>query len=68
MEQMAINQETSYERLYRWLQSINEKKIKKINFFLSDECRLLCNDTVEINDFMSTAFFTLTQRPILYKY
>ncbi|RNA32100.1 Conserved oligomeric Golgi complex subunit 6 [Brachionus plicatilis] len=53
MEQMAINQETAYERLYRWMQN---------------ECRLLCNDTVEINDFMSTAFFTLTQRPILYNY
>ncbi|CAF0784665.1 unnamed protein product [Brachionus calyciflorus] len=53
MEQMAINQEAAYERLYRWMQN---------------ECRLLCSDTVEISDFMSTALFTLTWRPILYKY
>jgi hypothetical protein len=53
MEQMAIHQEAAYERLYRWMHS---------------ECRLLCNDTVELTDFTSTAMFTLTYRPILYKY
>lgn len=38
-----------------------------MSMILLDECRLMCNETVEINDFMNTAFFTLTQRPILYK-
>lgn len=53
MDQMAMHQEAAYERLYRWMQN---------------ECRLLCSDTVEINDFMSSAMYTLTLRPILYKY
>lgn len=53
MEQMAMHQEASFERLYRWTQN---------------ECRLMCSDSVEINDFLSTAMFTLNNRPILFKY
>jgi len=53
MEQMAMHQESAFERLYRWTQN---------------ECRLMCNDSVEVNDFLSTAMFTLANRPILFKY
>lgn len=53
MEQMAMYQEASFERLYRWVQN---------------ECRLMCNDSVEVTDFLSTAMLTLANRPILFKY
>jgi conserved oligomeric Golgi complex subunit 6 len=53
MEQMSMHHESAYERLYRWTQN---------------ECRLMCNDSVEVSDFMSTAMLTLANRPILAKY
>lgn len=53
MEQMSMHHEAAYERLYRWSQN---------------ECRLMCNDSVEVNEFMATAMFTLSNRPILFKY
>lgn len=53
MEQMAMHQEASFERLYRWTQN---------------ECRLMCNDSVEVTDFLSTAMVCLANRPILFKY
>lgn len=53
MEQMAMHQEASFERLYRWAQN---------------ECRLMCNDSVEVSDFLSTAMVTLANRPILFRY
>ncbi len=28
----------------------------------------MCNDSVEVSDFLSTAMFTLANRPILFKY
>ena len=53
MEQMDMHQEAAFERLYRWTQN---------------ECRLMCSDSVEVSDFLSTALFTLANRPILFRY
>jgi hypothetical protein len=70
---MAIHQEAAYERLYRWMQSKRATQFIYDIFFwtntlhFTDECRLLCNDMVEINEFMSTAMLTLTFRPMLYR-
>lgn len=53
MEQMSLNQEAAFERLYRWSQN---------------ESRLLCNDAPEISEQFSEAMSVLKLRPILFKY
>ena len=74
MEQMSMHHEAAYERLYRWTQSLIFLKfiltlsIPILSILsISDECRLMCNDSVEVSDFMSTAMFVLSNRPILFK-
>jgi hypothetical protein len=47
MEQMALHQESAYERLYRWLQS---------------ECRLLTTESPEISTLLSEALEGLKER------
>uniref|UniRef100_A0A4X2LCK1 Conserved oligomeric Golgi complex subunit 6 n=1 Tax=Vombatus ursinus TaxID=29139 RepID=A0A4X2LCK1_VOMUR len=53
MEQMALLQETSYERLYRWAQS---------------ECRTLTQESCDIAPVLTQAMEALQDRPVLYKY
>ncbi|XP_073651203.1 conserved oligomeric Golgi complex subunit 6 isoform X3 [Tursiops truncatus] len=53
MEQMALLQETSYERLYRWAQS---------------ECRALTQESCDISPVLTQAMEALQDRPVLYKY
>ncbi|XP_040282019.1 conserved oligomeric Golgi complex subunit 6 isoform X1 [Bufo bufo] len=53
MEQMALLQETSYERLYRWAQN---------------ECRMLTQESCDISPILSQAMDALQDRPVLYKY
>uniref|UniRef100_A0A2K5Q3Y7 Conserved oligomeric Golgi complex subunit 6 n=1 Tax=Cebus imitator TaxID=2715852 RepID=A0A2K5Q3Y7_CEBIM len=53
MEQMALLQETSYERLYRWAQS---------------ECRTLTQESCDISAVLTQAMEALQDRPVLYKY
>ncbi|CAF2183081.1 unnamed protein product [Rotaria magnacalcarata] len=53
MEQMALHQESAYERLYRWLQS---------------ECRLLTTESPEISKLVSEALDGLKERQVLFKY
>ncbi|CAF1225452.1 unnamed protein product [Adineta steineri] len=53
MEQMALHQESAYERLYRWLQS---------------ECRLLTAESPEISILISEALEGLKERQVLFKY
>ncbi|KAF4025630.1 hypothetical protein G4228_017787 [Cervus hanglu yarkandensis] len=53
MEQMALLQETSYERLYRWAQS---------------ECRTLTQESCDISPVLTQAMEALQDRPVLYKY
>ncbi|XP_053564378.1 conserved oligomeric Golgi complex subunit 6 [Bombina bombina] len=53
MEQMALLQETSYERLYRWTQN---------------ECRTLTQESCDISPILSQAMAALQDRPVLYKY
>ncbi|KAM8975926.1 conserved oligomeric Golgi complex subunit 6 [Pelodytes ibericus] len=53
MEQMALLQETSYERLYRWAQN---------------ECRTLTQESCDISPILSQAMDSLQDRPVLYKY
>ncbi|XP_029458622.1 conserved oligomeric Golgi complex subunit 6 [Rhinatrema bivittatum] len=53
MEQMALLQETSYERLYRWAQS---------------ECRTLTQESCDISPVLTHAMEALQDRPVLYKY
>lgn len=53
MEQMALLQETSYERLYRWAQN---------------ECRTLTQESCDISPILSQAMEALQDRPVLYKY
>ncbi|XP_073439373.1 conserved oligomeric Golgi complex subunit 6 [Dendrobates tinctorius] len=53
MEQMALLQETSYERLYRWAQN---------------ECRTLTQESCDISPILSQAMDALQDRPVLYKY
>ena len=79
MEQMSMHHEAAYERLYRWTQSLIFLKFiltlsipflsfdSIYSYFILDECRLMCNDSVEVSDFMSTAMFVLSNRPILFK-
>ncbi|KAL0615317.1 Conserved oligomeric Golgi complex subunit 6, partial [Plecturocebus cupreus] len=52
MEQMALLQETSYERLYRWAQS---------------ECRTLTQESCDISAVLTQAMEALQERPVLYK-
>uniref|UniRef100_A0A7N5JUM9 Conserved oligomeric Golgi complex subunit 6 n=1 Tax=Ailuropoda melanoleuca TaxID=9646 RepID=A0A7N5JUM9_AILME len=53
MEQMALLQETAYERLYRWAQS---------------ECRTLTQESCDISPVLTQAMEALQDRPVLYKY
>ncbi|XP_043927591.1 conserved oligomeric Golgi complex subunit 6 isoform X1 [Protopterus annectens] len=53
MEQMALLQETSYERLYRWAQS---------------DCRTLTQESCDIPPVLAQAMEALQDRPVLYKY
>ncbi|XP_077014146.1 conserved oligomeric Golgi complex subunit 6 isoform X2 [Tamandua tetradactyla] len=53
MEQMALLQETAYERLYRWAQS---------------ECRALTQESCDISPVLTHAMQALQDRPVLYKY
>eukprot|EP00854_Cymbomonas_tetramitiformis_P024152 gene24152-29313_t len=54
MDQMALHQETAYERLCRWVQA---------------ECRSLGeSDTPEVTPFLQKAASTLRGRPALFKY
>ncbi|KAG3293145.1 component of oligomeric golgi complex 6 [Ictidomys tridecemlineatus] len=53
MEQMALLQETAYERLYRWAQS---------------ECRALTQESCDISPVLTQAMEALQDRPVLYKY
>uniref|UniRef100_A0A8B9NKA1 Conserved oligomeric Golgi complex subunit 6 n=1 Tax=Accipiter nisus TaxID=211598 RepID=A0A8B9NKA1_9AVES len=53
MEQMALLQETSYERLYRWTQN---------------ECRSLTQESCDISPVLAQAMEALQDRPVLYKY
>ncbi|XP_041322948.1 conserved oligomeric Golgi complex subunit 6 isoform X2 [Pyrgilauda ruficollis] len=53
MEQMALLQETSYERLYRWTQN---------------ECRTLTQESCDISPVLAQAMEALQDRPVLYKY
>ncbi|EDL35232.1 component of oligomeric golgi complex 6, isoform CRA_c [Mus musculus] len=53
MEQMALLQETAYERLYRWAQS---------------ECRALTQESCDVSAVLSQAMEALQDRPVLYKY
>ncbi|XP_063474919.1 conserved oligomeric Golgi complex subunit 6 isoform X6 [Symphalangus syndactylus] len=53
MEQMALLQETAYERLYRWAQS---------------ECRTLTQESCDVSPVLTQAMEALQDRPVLYKY
>ncbi|XP_004619606.1 conserved oligomeric Golgi complex subunit 6 [Sorex araneus] len=53
MEQMALLQETAYERLYRWAQS---------------ECRALTQESCDVSPVLTHAMEALQDRPVLYKY
>ncbi|CAF1462032.1 unnamed protein product, partial [Didymodactylos carnosus] len=53
MEQMALHQESAFERLYRWVQS---------------ECRLLTNDVPDLSTLLSQAVEALKERQVLFKY
>ncbi|XP_056417957.1 conserved oligomeric Golgi complex subunit 6 [Hyla sarda] len=53
MEQMALLQETTYERLYRWAQN---------------DCRTLTQESCDISPILSQAMDALQDRPVLYKY
>ncbi|KAM5311541.1 conserved oligomeric Golgi complex subunit 6 isoform 2-T2 [Glossophaga mutica] len=53
MEQMALLQETAYERLYRWAQS---------------ECRALTQESCDVSPVVTQAMEALQDRPVLYKY
>ncbi len=70
MEQMALHQESAYERLYRWLQSklssffFNQKFI----FYSIGECRLLTTESPEISTLLSEALEGLKERQVLFKY
>ncbi|XP_069747825.1 conserved oligomeric Golgi complex subunit 6 isoform X4 [Narcine bancroftii] len=53
MEQMALLQETSYEKLYRWAQA---------------ECRTRTQETCDISPAQTQAMEALQDRPVLYNY
>ncbi|XP_067944821.1 conserved oligomeric Golgi complex subunit 6-like [Watersipora subatra] len=53
MESMALYQETAYERLYRWAQA---------------ECRLVTNDSPDLNLMLCEGMAALQDRSVLFKY
>lgn len=53
MESMALHQESSYERLYRWSQN---------------ECRMLTGETPDISPVLCQALQALQDRPVLFRY
>lgn len=53
MEQMALHQESAYERLYRWAQS---------------QCRSLTSDTIDLTPMQQNALKALHDRPVLFMY
>ncbi|XP_078489282.1 conserved oligomeric Golgi complex subunit 6 [Ciona intestinalis] len=53
MEQMALQQESAYERLYRWSQS---------------QCRSMTSDSLDINPLQQQALKALQNRPVLFSY
>nr|XP_039255878.1 conserved oligomeric Golgi complex subunit 6-like [Styela clava] len=53
MEQMALHQESAYERLYRWTQT---------------QCRGLTADSIDISEMLQKAMKYLQDRPVLFTY
>lgn len=53
MEQMALHQESAYERLYRWTQM---------------QCRTLTSDSVETPELLQKGMKYLQERPVLFTY
>ncbi|XP_053378010.1 conserved oligomeric Golgi complex subunit 6-like isoform X2 [Mercenaria mercenaria] len=53
MESMALHQESSYERLYRWSQN---------------ECRMLTGEAPDISPILCQALLALQDRPVLFRY
>ncbi|WAR24954.1 COG6-like protein [Mya arenaria] len=53
MESMALHQESSYERLYRWAQN---------------DCRALTGESPDISPILCQAMSALQDRPVLFKY
>lgn len=53
MESMALHQESSYERLYRWAQN---------------ECRMLTGEAPDMSPLLCQAMMALQDRPVLYRY
>ncbi|XP_074655398.1 conserved oligomeric Golgi complex subunit 6-like isoform X2 [Tubulanus polymorphus] len=53
MESMALHQESSYERLYRWAQN---------------ECRALSGDSPDISSLLCQSMEALQDRPVLFRY
>ncbi|CAK8682972.1 unnamed protein product [Clavelina lepadiformis] len=53
MEQMALQQESAYERLYRWSQS---------------QCRTMTSDSLDITPMQQQAMKALQNRPVLFSY
>ena len=71
MEQMALHQESAYERLYRWLQSNKLIHLVCHDFFIVShlgECRLLTTESPEISTLVSEALEGLKERQVLFKY
>ena len=68
MEQMALHQESAYERLYRWLQSKNNIFFISFCFYFEKgECRLLTTESPEISTLLSEALEGLKERQVLFK-
>ncbi len=70
MEQMALHQESAYERLYRWLQSKLapfSSSVMPFLCYLSGECRLLTTESPEISTLIGEALEALKERQVLFK-
>jgi len=52
MEQMALQQESAYERLYRWTQS---------------QCRMMTSDSLDVTPTQQQAMRALQNRPVLFR-
>ena len=72
MEQMALHQESAYERLYRWLQSQSLVPLSppihcRLSLLRLGECRLLTTESPEISMVISEALEGLRDRQVLFK-
>ena len=74
MESMASLQETAYERLYRWTQSVEwgrrglSFKFKRLSNYSSiAACRALTAETIDHSRILSLAFAALRARPVLFQ-